>query len=481
MNKPFRIFLTLPLFVCIIFSHAQSYHAINGSPYAGSNSRDVNPASTINSAYKWDLTLFSAQITVSNSSMVIYNASLLNYDSANTQLTNGNGNRYFHSTFDISLFNFRMNLDKKSAFGFGLRGRMYNHEKSMPFFYNDTIVGLNSFLQTNNATPYFQGYATHSGWIEADINYARLLIDNNHQKLSIGITLGLQKGVSGAYGNIQRISYSEQLNNATNANEYLLTGGSVTASYSSNYDLINNANSITPSVIKSFLNDTRSSLNANIGIEYLVKDITVDANPLNNTNYDWKFGFSIMDIGKNIFNPAGGSFTASLPGANVNDTVLINQISNAGSLSKVRDTLSHSFNVIDSLRSPFTISNPTRIILSADKNVGNHFYVNGELSLNLFSTAPQTNLKTREINLVTITPRWEKKNIGIYLPVQYNTQGQLWIGGAAKLGPLLIGVHSLDFYKWFKTGTQTLNGGFYIMLNIHPFGSKEKEPECPPY
>ena len=439
----------------------------------------TNPASTINSVYKWDITLFSTQLTISNSSFIINKASLLHFDSANAQITNGNGNRYFQAAFDINLLNLQFKLDKKSALGFGLRGRTYNCLRSSPIIYNESIITLHDFLHANNTTPYFEGYATHAGWVEANFNYSRLLIDNDHEKLSGGITIGLQKSISGAYGNIERISYSEQLNNATNQNEYSLTGGSITSSYSSNYDLINNANSITPSVIKSFLNDSKSSVNLNVGMEYLIKNLYTDPNSLNNSNYDWKFGFSIMDIGKNSFNPANGSFTASNPYSNITDSILIQQLSNAGSLRLVRDTLAKSFKVIDSLKSSFTISNPTRIIFSVDKNWGNHFYLNAELSVNLFSSQQQEKLRTTEINLLTITPRWEQKKLGIYMPMQYNSNGQLWIGGAAKLGPLLIGVHNLDFIKWFKTGSQTLNGGFYLILNIHPFGSKIKERDCP--
>ena len=479
MNNPFAKFLTPLFFCCISIIHAQSYHAINGSPYAGAASMYTNPASTINSSYKWDLTLFSTQLTISNSSFVINNASLLHFDSANAQFTNGGGNRYFHATFDVNLLNLRFKIDKKSAFGFGIRGRTYNHFKSMPLNYNDTIINLDNFLHLNTSTPYFEGYFTHAGWIETSFNYSRLLIDNDHEKLSAGITIGLQKSISGVQGNIKRVSYSEQFNSATNKNDYLLTGGSMTAEYSANYDLINNATSVTTDVIKSFLSNTKSSVNLNLGMEYLMKDLSKDANTLNNSNYDWKFGLSIMDIGTNTFDPAIGSFSARIPYPNITDSTLLQQTNNVGSLKRVRDSLANSFNIIDSLKSPLTISNPTRIILSVDRNLGNHFYVNGELSMNVFSTQPQIKLKTREINLLTITPRWEQKNIGVYLPIQYNTQGQLWIGAAAKLGPLLIGVHSLDFYKWFKTGTQTLNGGFYLMLNIHPFGSKVKEEDCP--
>jgi hypothetical protein len=49
------------------------------------------------------------------------------------------------------------------------------------------------------------------------------------------------------------------------------------------------------------------------------------------------------------------------------------------------------------------------------------------------------------------------------------------------MGPLLFGFHSLDAYKAFKTRTQSFNGGFYLILNIHPFAGKTKEAECPPF
>ena len=45
--------------------------------------------------------------------------------------------------------------------------------------------------------------------------------------------------------------------------------------------------------------------------------------------------------------------------------------------------------------------------------------------------------------MITITPRWETKKLGAYLPIQFNNQNQFWMGAALKAGPLLIGVHNL--------------------------------------
>jgi len=480
MNKLPIILLFLASLLC--FYHcgiSQSYHAINGSPYAGSTGFYNNPATTVNCAYQWDLTLLSFQTTISNSAFTIDNGTISSYDSATAQFTNGLRSRYFHANLDINLLNFRFKIGKKSAFAFALRGRTYNHLKTLPFDYNDSITSLPSFLNTNKVVNYIQGYATHSGWMEADFNFSHIFIQNANSRLSGGITLGYMKALSGAHISATRISYAESNNN--NLTNYILTGGAATVEYSQNYDSLDAAKD--PMVnAKAFLKNTLHAFNLSMGAEYLIRDQSTQNDiPLTATNYDWKIGISIMDLGTNKYKPVGSAFNASMPKQNITAAILQQQLSNATSLSRIRDSLAQSFNSVDSLTSVFSIANPTKLIINVDKNLGNHFYMNGELNINFFSTQPQQKLKTREINLLTITPRWETSSLGFYLPMQYNTQGQIWVGAAIKLGPLLLGFHSLDFVKWFKVGSQTYNGGGYLVLNIHPFAKKEKEQECPSF
>ncbi|MDP3666126.1 MAG: hypothetical protein Q8R50_05555, partial [Sediminibacterium sp.] len=109
-----------------------------------------------------------------------------------------------------------------------------------------------------------------------------------------------------------------------------------------------------------------------------------------------------------------------------------------------------------------------RLIINIDKHLTHHFYLNGELSMNFFSTSNYTKLRTRELNLLTITPRWETFGWGAYLPVQYNTQGQVWVGAAIKMGPLVLGFHNLGLLG----KNPTLNGGGYLLLSIHPFSKR---------
>ena len=464
---------------CLLFTaktSSQSYHAINGSPYAGVADIYVNPASSVNSAYKWNVNILSTQIEISNSSFVMKNTSLrrgILTDSFNT--TNGFMPRNFHANFDASLLNASFKINSKSAFSFGIRGRLFAHLKQMPYYYNDTISTVPGFLTANSSVPYLQGFVVSSGWVEFNFNYARILQQTTNSRLTAGITLGITKGLSGAYSNISRLTLGEQ--NTTG--NFGITGGRFITELSANYDSLY-ADNGTASNARYFLQNTLTSFNFNIGIEYLFRYSFDDKDDVDEENYDWKIGVSIMDIGKNRYKPSKNAFSAQTPNPSADVSNLNTQISNVQNLGDLRRLMNDYFLSIDSMKSTFKIANPTRMVINVDKNLGNYFYLNGELNINFYSTEPWKGLHTRQLSLATITPRWEKRNIGFYLPVQYNSQGQLWIGGAGKFGPLLLGVHSFAMLNWLRARNQTFNGGFYLMLNVHPFKyKKERGIPCP--
>lgn len=211
-------------------------------------------------------------------------------------------------------------------------------------------------------------------------------------------------------------------------------------------------------------------LGLSLGIEYLIYNSTFnDGIPNNNLNYDWKIGVSLMDLGANRFTPSQNSSQFLDPNASITDASVEKKFTGAQDITALRDSIATLFTSTTTLTDKYTISNPTRLIINVDKNLGNNFYVNGELSMNFFSTSSFTKLNTRELNLLTVTPRWETIGWGAYLPVQYNTQGQFWVGLAVKAGPLVLGFHNLGLLK----NDPMLNGGGYLLLSIHPFNKKK--------
>ena len=458
--------------ICLILSlpfsllKAQGYQALHGSAYTGSTAVFNNPASSVNSAYHWDLTLFSTQFKVSSNSPYIKNFSLSNQDSAYLTMKENNSSRFLHANIDISLFNLLYKIDNRHAVNIGLRMRSYNHIKSLPFNYADTVNSLHSFLIANQNTPFIQGFITHSGWLEADLNYSQVLFENSYSKLSGGVTLQIMKGLSGAFLKLNKMSYL--VSKTATDTSFALVNGNGSVAYSANYDQSSGSE---------FLKNAQNAMGLSLGIEYLTYNSDDNANTNNNLNYDWKIGVSLMDLGANRFKPSSNSLQFADPNQLLTDADMDRKFSGAADAKSFKDSISTLFVNNTNITDNYSINNPTRLILNVDKNLGNHFYVNGELSMNFYSSSSFTKLNTRELNLLTVTPRWETLGLGAYFPVQYNTQGQLWIGMAVKAGPLVIGLHNLGIFK----KDPTINGGGYLLLSIHPF-SKRKilgKMDCP--
>ena len=460
MKKPNLAFLCVLLVLPFSQLAAQGYQALHGSPYTGSTAVFNNPAASVNSAYKWDFTFLSIQAKISS------NAAYLLTDSTGKYLTMKEGftSKFLHTNADISLFNFLYKIDNRKAINFGLRARTYVHAKSAPFRYADTINSFNSFLNYNNTAPYIEGFATHSGWVEADLNYSQVLFENDNSKLSGGITLQIMKGMSGIFIKSSKISYLES--KGPTGSSYYFTNGAASYAYSAGYD---------SDSFKDVNKVSLSSIGMSLGVEYMTYNNEVYTK--NNLNYDWKIGASIMDLGGNTYKPGPSSVQLYNPDISLTDADADRKFSGAADLQGLKDSLKTVFINSADITENFSISNPTRLTINIDKNLGNNFYVNGDMSLNFYSSSSHKKLNTRELNLFTITPRWETIGWGIYLPVQYNTQGQLWMGAAIKAGPLVLGFHNLGL---LKKNTE-LSGGGYLLLSIHPFNKRKvlTKLDCP--
>ena len=472
-----RLFVCIGILCCYAFLNnqvkAQQYHATHGSPYAGAMSILNNPASSVNNLHKWDLNLFSFQTTVSTNHFLLEGFSYKNPGNTNFKVEDGVHGYFGHQSTDFNLMHFQYQITPKSAITVGFRGRMYDHYKASPFAFSDTISTTYSFFNLNRTTPSIGGFLNHSGYLEMNLSYAQELFSTPYGRLTGGITLQIDKAISGGYAKIKNVSTKEVIN-GTDTN-YVFIDGIAEYAYSDNYDINYTSGA---EFAKAFVKNSKTGLGLSLGLEYTTyKDAVEPGTRYNPLNYDWKFGFSIMDIGANKYKPSTSSGIFKDPVAQFDYTIFETKFGNAASIAEFKDSLKTIFNGYDSIYNNFSISKPTRIILNVDKNLGNHFAVNAQLNMNLYSTSHYTQLHTRETNLITITPRWENISWGFYLPVQYNTQGQLWIGAAVKLGPLTMGFHDFSGGKTIKS----VNGGGYLMLSIHPFNKKKvlTRLDCP--
>lgn len=437
---------------------SQSYHAMNGSPYTGSTSRFNNPAAPILGAYSWEFSPLSYQLSLSSNALFL--------DTAALRVRPGLMNHFVHGNTDIGLFNGMFKIGTRWAISAGIRGRSYNHYRTQPVNIVDTSSSLFTFLKVNRSTPNIGGYITHSAWMEGDLNVSTLLLSNESGKLSVGATLQIMKGISGIYLSVRQVTYQEFTNGPDTA--YVFTGGSGKFGYNYLYDPANNIQSF-----KDVLQQSLTSLGASVGVEYMHFDANASENirksPL---AYNWKLGISILDIGANRFTYAGPSRNFADPKFPITDAQVENAFTGANNLPDLVDSVSTLFNTITPVSGIFKISLPTKLVVNFDKKILKGVYVNTNLNLNLVSDESAKKWRTREINAVTLTPRWENEWFGIYFPMQFTSQGEAWLGAAVKMGPLTLGVHN---FEWTKPLSKepNLRGGGYLLLSVHPFNRKK--------
>ncbi|MES1221750.1 MAG: hypothetical protein ABUT20_40000, partial [Bacteroidota bacterium] len=391
----------------------------------------------------------------------IYNYSLLSNPANSSYYFTGGGHKRFSDlSLNLNLLNARIAIGRKSAIAFGFNLKSYSNISSSPYNFYDTLKSTGDFFKINNPANMYSAKFASSSWAEIYASYARTIIDNDAFRVNAGVTIKVSKALSGATARMENGSYDH-----TGDNRYTFTNASLEYIYSSNYDhWQKNGNS--SENIRNFLKYTNGSASIDAGIEYIIKPQDLNTNYDEDDYYDytWKIGLSLLDAGFNQYHSGNKSGSAVGVKAGVTNVNLDDKFdSTITSLQVFNDSLSTIANSFTGINTGYKIINPMRLELNVDRFISNTIYVNAELSVNVPSAWVKNRASVREMNLLTVTPRWETRRFGIYLPIQYTNNNRFWIGGAFKAGPLLFGFHNWA-NLFSKNSIQ--NGGGYIALII---------------
>jgi len=455
------------------FLLAQNYQALHGSSYAGSLSPGNNPASIVHVPYAWDITPFSVQLKQSTNAYTIKNYSLLSSPNNITiDAVNGIKKRFVFTNQDVHLLNARFSLNTKSAIAFGANLRSYMYGTSSESNYQDTSYSLADYLAINLQHIPLSAQSAGSAWAELYGSYAHTIIDDGYRLLNAGVTLKVNKSLAGGYGRTQGVQYVQDPG-ADGVMGYLLTQGNLQYGYSSNVDLID-SNKTSTENRKAFLKNTYAGVSADVGIEYILLSTDDEAED-NDYAYNTRIGVSIMDIGSSKYQHSSKSRYAIAGKEGITDTLLENKFNSVRNLDDFNDSLASIAGYITGLAGDFVIYKPTRLVINVDQHLANNFFINAEITVPLIPLAAKNSLYIKDMNLLALTPRWETKKFGAYLPVLMNTRQQVWVGGAFRAGPLLLGTHNLA-NLFSKNSMQ--NGGAYLALTIRPGKNHDRQREA---
>jgi hypothetical protein len=466
-------------------AYPQQLQALHGSSYAGYLANSYNPAAILNSSKKWDVSLFGIQYASVTNGGFVQGANIPGLlrqstrDSTEWITNNGHFRRYFHLNGSFDVLGIRYRIGSDAAISFGVRMQGYTHFTTNSIEYNDRMNRINGFFNGNQTTPEFESRFQSANALVYSFGFSKMLYQTEQGRLQGGVRLHYQQGIAGMYGRVQDVRATQVAVPNLGA-RYQLLNARGEYGYSGNLDEVLNTPKGTTANVNSVFQGLQGTFGADIGLEYVFYNANSAYFDRKWEDYSAKISIAILDIGRTKY-PYGKystAFTQLQPV--VLDTSLQRLFDNATGLGTFTDTLRRFIlQNPDTLQGVFAINNPTRVVLNTDVALGGNFYVNADLQMNLYSTREMSVNNTRNINLLTLTPRYEVQQLGVYLPIRYTAEGNTWVGFGAKLGPVIFGLHNLG---WLFGNNKLPNGGGYFTLQIRSKDKEEgQEVPCPKF
>lgn len=307
-------------------------------------------------------------------------------------------------------------------------------------------------------------------WAEYGITYGRVVIDQKKHFLKAAARFKVLQGLSAGYMFVNNLDY-----NFTNDSTLSLFHSEVQYGHSTNFEL--SGNNVKYKYVSNF------SVGLDLGVVYEWRpdyekykydmDGETDLWMRDKNKYKLKLGFSALDIGGIKFKK--GQYSQDFV-ADVNYWNIAQLAFDSIPVQAFDDTLRARFVQVQGAKKTFFMNLPTALSLQADYNIWKDFYVN---HTTYFSFAFRKNAnKVHDITTFSLTPRWDHKWFGVFVPVSYNMLGNFAVGSAVRLGPLFLGTSNLApiYAALTQNGKRNIYGAdFHMILKIPILHRKPKD------
>lgn len=482
-----KLKLLLFLFIISYAIKSQDFNGFNQSNYAGVTGIYLQPASIVDGRMKFDMNLIGLNLGFYNNYLGIKHDAFKRDGSSfpafedtsfqqNYLIPNKNGkDKSIYFSNRIAMPSFMVSINRKNAIALSWNIRtMFNidgaSQQLADLVYSEFDYPSLWVFDLHNKNLSIQEMT----WAEYGLTYARVIKEDNEHYLKGGVTVKLLRGIQSAYMFIKDLDY-----NVKNTDTASIFQSSVKYGHSSNFDFggvgINgNASTFSFDYTQSY-----PGFGFDIGLVYEwrpdYKSYKYDMDGekglwrKDQNKYKLKVGISATDIGSIKFKKGStsGDFTA-----NVNDWN-INNLQNITSVGELDDTLNNRFGVSNA-SSTYKMNLPTAFSAQIDYQIWKDFYVN--LTPYMAMQFKKNDTKVHDWSSVSLTPRWDHKWFGAFIPVQYNFLNGFRYGLGLRLGPLVIGTTNLTPLLSKK---DVYGADVYTMLKIPiPYGKpKDKDKD----
>jgi len=436
------ITLAILLIVSNSLKAQQAFTGIVNDNSVNSFLASYNPSTIVDSKTKFSLSTHFNLSKIGNFSSKEY----LPYGT-NSKYKETDKPGYLNSYINFDVINVKYELNHQNALAYSLRFRSFDIMRGIPtgwshnsvFEYDSNFVNQPQDLTGFNITKMY--------FTEHNFTYARTIFDRGTTFLKAGISLKILNGLDASYFHVNSgtVNFADTTSTAMDITD--LDANFASAETKNQLFYKNRGLGFDIGFTYEYRPDFEKQYYEMDGAK---RNIRYDIN-----KYKWKVSGSITDLGwirymndsTDYYNFTNASVTA-----------------NASELLDVNSFISFPINYIqDSLQGPGTKSTtqvakmhmnmPTALHGNFDMNVIKNFYVSYNVSIPLALKSDRT--KAGNFFIQTVTPRVEKANWSVMLPLSHMGNGKFYMGFAGrfvyKQVSIFAGSNNMSFFYGQKT------------------------------
>jgi outer membrane protein OmpA-like peptidoglycan-associated protein len=344
----------------------------------------------------------------------------------------------------------------------------------------NSITGFN-YQSLNNQNLSIKTLA----WTDFGVTYSRVLYDEGAHMIKAGVTGKAIIGLAGGYISSNNIDYRFRNYDTLDINHSDISYGHSAA--------ISQTQNGPPSLNDILDGKSKVSFGADLGIVYEWRpdkdkyqyDFDCQKWYQNDVKkYKLSVGFSVIDIGRVAFAKPGdvSSYTANIQGWDVKN-------SGINSVASFDSVLHNKGGFTATGGNSFKMWLPTRFNLYIDYNIykGIGLNLNGVISPNF----QKDNNQVHYPSSIALTPKYDMKWFGVYIPLTYNEYGNFGAGAGLRAGPLFVtSSNIITAFAYKATYAVNIQAGVKITIPYlrqkdkhknHKLGSDIIDSICPNY
>ena len=458
---------------------AQSYIGLNTSNYAGIVGATIHPASIEGYQKKFDIVFLGLDAFSGNNYVsVVKESPFFSFTLSDWEefiLDNNGKSKYAIIKAEVTWPSFMIKTKQWGTVGFFARSRSYFNGNNL----SPDFAEIMNF-EFNNETLFNKKYLNQSvdltanSWNELGILWAKVIHRNRNKQITVGVTPKILIGNGAIFAEFQADTLTNIEKNKIEVSEFNFA-----------YGYSDNLNDLGGDAYDWKLGNTLN-FGLDIGIEY-TRYHQINYSPIfakyaklysrskkEENRYKYKISLSLLDLGRIKYTHGQDNSESSALLPNV-DNIDISTIE-LDSLNALRQSLGSTL-VLEEKTGTFTVGLPTTLQVGIDWHIKGRAYINGNLQMNMSSILKQADHTVNDLTNLTITPRWESKLLGLYLPVYINFNGITNFGLGMRAGPFAFGISDVGSFTYRKEVT---SAGVYIVFKTYLRNKKEKALECIP-